>query len=252
MRILISNDDGIDSEGLFALKQALEAVGDVAVIAPDRNWSAAGHSKTLHRPLRVREALLRDGSIAYASDGAPSDCVALGALGFLGYRPDLVVSGINKGANLGGDITYSGTVAAAMEAVLSEIPGIAVSMEGRGTWNFPLAATFAARLVEQVVRNGLASNVLLNVNVPAATQDEVAGVRITRLGVRKYADELITRTDPFGRKYYWIAGEPLPGEAEEDTDVWAITHKYISVTPIHMDLTNHRLIEVLQGWDLRV
>jgi 5'-nucleotidase len=125
-------------------------------------------------------------------------------------------------------------------------------MEGRGTWNFPPAAAFAARLVERVARDGLAPDVLLNVNVPAAPDGAIAGVRITRLGVRKYADELITRTDPFGRKYYWIAGEPLPGEAEEDTDVWAIAHKYISVTPIHMDLTNHRLIEVLQGWDLRV
>ena len=252
MRILVSNDDGIDSEGLFALKQALEPLGEVAVLAPERNWSAAGHSKTLHQPLRVREVALRDGSVAYASDGAPSDCVALAALGLLGYRPDLVVSGINKGANLAGDITYSGTVAAAMEAVVAEIPGIAVSMEGRGTWNFPPAAAFVARLVEQVARHGLAPDVLLNVNVPAAPVDEIAGVRITRLGVRKYADELITRTDPFGRKYYWIGGEPLPGEGEEDTDVWAITHKYISVTPIHMDLTNHRLIEVLQGWDLRV
>src|SRR5689334_15376402 len=132
MRILISNDDGIDSDGLFALKQALEPLGEVAVIAPERNWSAAGHTKTLDRPLR-------DGSIAYASGGAPSDCVALAALGFLGYRPDLVVAGINKGANLAGDITYSGTVAAAMEAVVAEIPGIAVSLEGRGMWNFAAA-----------------------------------------------------------------------------------------------------------------
>lgn len=252
MRILISNDDGIDSEGLLALKQALERVGEVAVLAPERNWSAAGHSKTLHHPLRVREVTLRDGSPAYASDGAPSDCVALAALGFLGYRPDLVVSGINKGANLAGDITYSGTVAAAMEAVVAGIPGIAVSLEGRGLWNFPPAAAFAARLVEQVARNGLAPEVLLNINVPAAAQEAIAGVRITRLGVQKYADELITRTDPFGRKYYWIGGEPVPGEGEEDTDVWAIVHKYISITPIHLDLTNHRLIEVLQGWDLRV
>jgi 5'-nucleotidase len=231
--------------------------GEVAVIAPERNWSAAGHTKTLDRPLRVREVPMRDGFVAYASDGAPSDCVALGALGFLGWRPDLVVSGINKGLNLGGDITYSGTVAAAMEAVISGIPGIAVShdyyravQQGEPP-HFDLAAAVAAALVEQATRHGLANDVLLNVCVPQVPRERVAGVRITRLGMRRYKDELVTRTDPFGRKYYWIAGEPLAEEQEETTDAWAVTHNYISVTPIHLDLTNHRLLDVLREWDLR-
>ena len=251
MHILISNDDGIESDGLFELKKALERLGEVAVIAPERNWSAAGHAKTLDRPLRVREVTLRDGTPAYASDGAPSDCVALAALGFLGYRPDLVVAGINKGPNLGGDITYSGTVAVAMEAIVSEIPGIAVSMDTYEGWRFPVAAAFAASLVEQVARHALPADVLLNVNVPNVPREEIAGVLVTRLGTRKYNDELITRTDPFGRKYYWIAGEVRPDEAAPDTDVWAVTHKYVSVTPIHMDLTNHRLLDVVRSWDLR-
>jgi 5'-nucleotidase len=257
MHILISNDDGIDSEGLLALRAALAPLGEVAVIAPERNWSAAGHTKTLDRPLRVREVRLRDGAVAYASDGAPSDCVALGALGFLGWRPDLVVSGINKGLNLGGDITYSGTVAAAMEAVIGGIPGIAVSLDYHRAIalneppQFATAAAVAAALVEQALARGLASDVLLNVCVPHVPRERVAGVRITRLGMRRYKDELVTRTDPFGRHYYWIAGEPLGEEQAEGTDAWAVTHNYVSVTPIHLDLTNHRLLDVLRGWDLR-
>ena len=169
------------------------------MIAPERNWSAAGHTKTLHRPLRVHEVTLRDGSPAYASDGAPSNCVALAALGFLGYRPDLVVSGINKGLNLGGDITYSGTVAAAMEGVIASIPrhrgldGYHGARARNEPPNFPLAAAFAAALVEQAAAHAMAADVLLNVNVPQVAQEGLAGVQITRLGVRKYKDELVTR-----------------------------------------------------------
>src|SRR5436305_8431004 len=156
MRILLTNDDGVNSEGLLALRTALAPEHQVAVIAPDRNWSISGHNRTFDRPLRVAEVKLRDGSPAFASDGTPSDCVALAALGLLGYTPELVISGINSGNNLGGDITYSGTVAAAMEAVVSEIPSIAVSMNTRPEWPVEVGASFIKRLVEQIREHGLA------------------------------------------------------------------------------------------------
>jgi 5'-nucleotidase len=249
MRILLTNDDGIDSAGLVALYHALRADHDVAVIAPDRNWSIAGHNKTMDRPLRVTERAWEDTRV-FASDGTPSDCVALAALGFLGYRPDLVVAGINKGPNLGDDITYSGTVAAAMEGIISEIPSIAVSIEDYLNWHFETAAAFVARLVREVERNGLPSGVLLNVNAPNLPAAAVTGVSVTRLGRRLYRDALVRRLDPRGRPYYWLGGEIPQSHLEEGTDAHAVANGRISVTPIHLDLTNHRLLEVVRQWDL--
>jgi 5'-nucleotidase len=249
MLVLITNDDGIDSKGLLALRAAVSRTpgARVEVLAPNRDWSAVGHTKTMDRPLRVTEVELPDGSRGYASDGTPSDCVALAVLGFLGERPALVVSGINRGPNLGDDITYSGTVAAAMEAVVSGIPGIAVSYGDRYSWEYEAAATFAAGLVARAIERGLAPDILLNVNVPAG---EIAGVEVTRLGKRAYYDELIERVDPYGRKYYWIGGEEPGGEVEPGTDLAAVAAGRISVTPIHLDLTNHRLLEQVRGWEL--
>lgn len=251
MRILVTNDDGIDSEGLLALKRALSSVGEVVVIAPNRNWSASGHTKTLDKPLRVATVTLPDGDMAYASDGAPSDCVALGMLGLAGERPSLVVSGINKGANLGGDITYSGTVAAAMESTVSGVPAIAVSLTSFVDWHFEAAAAFAAKLAERVLKEGMEPDVLLNVNVPNLQSHEIKGVRVTRLGKRVYNDKLIERQDPFGRNYYWIGGEEPGGEGAEGTDMWATANGYISITPIHLDLTHHPTIQKLIDWRLR-
>ena len=251
MRILVTNDDGIDSEGLIALRRSLATIGETLVIAPNHNWSAAGHTKTMHKPLRVTRVTMRDGSIGYASDGTPSDCVALSMLGFAGERPSLVVSGINKGANLGGDITYSGTVAAAMESVINGVPGIAISLAAYQEWDFEFAALFAARLAAHVLDNGLGGDVLLNVNVPNVPRSEIRGVEVTRLGKRVYRDRLIERQDPFGRSYYWIGGDEPTGQAEEGTDIWAIANGYVSVTPIHMDLTNYPLMDRLRGWNLQ-
>ncbi len=203
MRILLTNDDGVDSLGLFALKQALADDHEVTIIAPDRNWSISGHQRTMDRPLRVSEVKLADGSPAYATDGTPSDCVALAALGFLEQAPELVVSGVNHGNNLGDDMTYSGTVAAAMEGVILGIPSIAVSMNTAPEWPVDVAAAFTKRLVEQVMVRGLDRDILLNVNVPNLPHDDIKGVQITRLGKRIYQDEFITRMDPRGRKYYW-------------------------------------------------
>jgi 5'-nucleotidase len=252
MKILITNDDGIDSEGLMALKRALSPLGEILIVAPDHNWSAAGHTKTMHKPLRVTKVTLPDGDEGYASDGTPSDCVSLSMLGFTGNElPSLVVSGINKGANMGGDITYSGTVAAAMEGVVSGIPAIAISLASYLEWNFEPAAQFAANLVREVMERGLPRDVLLNVNVPNVSREQIQGVQVVRLGQRIYRDKLITRKDPFGRDYYWIGGDEPSGNEEEGTDIWAIANNFISITPIHMDLTNYTLIEGIQKWELK-
>ncbi|MDQ2809130.1 MAG: 5'/3'-nucleotidase SurE [Chloroflexota bacterium] len=249
MRILLTNDDGIDSEGLLALHRALSPAHDVAIIAPDRNWSISGHNKTMDRPLRVTERHW-EGISGWATDGTPADCVSLAALGFLGYKPDLLVAGINKGPNLGNDITYSGTVTAAMEGIISEMPSIAVSIEDYVNWQFDTAAAFIARLVGQVEAHGLPAGVLLNVNVPNLPAAEVQGVEVTRLGRRIYRDVLTKRTDPRGRPYYWIGGEIPQSHLDEGTDAYALSQSRISVTPIHLDLTNHRLLDTIRQWDL--
>jgi 5'-nucleotidase len=250
--ILVTNDDGIDSVGLSALARALKSVDDVCVIAPNRNWTAAGHTKTLDRPLRVTEVTLRGSRItAYSTDGSPSDCVALAFLGLLPARPRLVVSGINTGPNMGSDITYSGTVSAAMEAVVSRVPGIAVSLADYFEWDFSYSARFAARLARKVLSAGLDSDVLLNVNVPPLPRADIKGVQVTRLGQREYRDELIKRADPFGRDYYWIGGGPPGGKGEPGTDLHAVANGYVSITPIQIDLTNHALMEHIAAWKLR-
>ncbi|HEY7624414.1 MAG TPA: 5'/3'-nucleotidase SurE [Candidatus Limnocylindria bacterium] len=248
--ILITNDDGIESDALAPLASALSAVGEVVIIVPERNWSGASHSITLYRPLRVRETLLRTGQPAYMTDGSPTDCVRLAVLGFLERKPDLVVSGINRGSNMGDDITYSGTVAAAMEGLLSGVPSIAISIGAFGAnIDFEPAASFAALLARNVFAKGFAADALLNVNVPALPRDAIAGVEVTRLGKRNYRDQLVERLDPYGEPYYWVGGPAVAGEAEPGTDVAAMRARKISVTPIYLDLTNHDLIEDLAAWD---
>jgi 5'-nucleotidase len=247
--ILLTNDDGIDSPGLLALKQAVEKIGEVAVVAPDHNWSAAGHTKTMHKPLRVNRTTLPDGFPAYTTSGTPSDCVSLALMGILQRRPDLVISGINNGHNLGQDLTYSGTVTAAMEAVVDGVPAMAVSFGAR-QGDFSYTARFAAGLATLVLEKGLPPGTLLNVNVPALPAEKVRGVEITRLGKRVYRDSLVERKDPYGRNYYWIGGQPPTGVAEEGTDIWAIANNYISITPIHLDLTEYSLLEELKGWEI--
>lgn len=250
MHILVTNDDGVDALGLLALQQALQKVGEVTMFAPDHNWSAAGHTKTMHKPLRVDQITLSDGTSAYTSTGAPSDCVALVILGILDHQPDLVVSGINQGANVGHDITYSGTIAAAMEAVIFGIPALAVSLDSYQSRDFAYAARFAARLGKLVLEHGLPSNTFLNVNVPAVPEDEIAGIKITRLGKRVYRDMLVERQDPRGRNYYWIGGEPPSGVPDEGTDIWALANNYVSITPLHLDMTEYQMMEELGRWGL--
>lgn len=252
MYILLTNDDGVNAQGLLVLRQAIARIAEVAVVAPDHNWSAAGHAKTMHKPLRVNKVTLPDGTPAYASSGAPSDCVALAVLGLLDRTPDLVISGINHGCNLGSDLTYSGTVTAAMEGVIAGIRSMAVSLDKAEGGDFRFAAEIAARLAEEFVRSDLAPDTLLNVNVPALPETEVKGLRVTRLGRRIYRDALIARKDPYGRDYYWIGGEPPQGVMEEGTDVWALANGYVSVTPVHLDMTDYQTLERIRDWELRI
>lgn len=253
MHILVTNDDGVQAPGLLALAQAVRPFGQISVLAPDHNWSASGHVKTLHRPLRAKETRLADGTPALASDGAPSDCVALGLLGLVEQPVDLVVSGINPYANLSHDVTYSGTVTAAMEAAIEEVPAIAFSLDGSETpleaADYQVAAAIVARVVEQVIRRGLPAGVLFNVNIPHLPLEQIRGFRITRQGLRIYRDELVRREDPRGRPYYWIGGDLPTGIQEEGTDIGALAEGCVSITPLQLDLTAHGLIPALSKWD---
>jgi len=257
MRILLTNDDGITSRGLFAAKQALDEVGEVSVIAPDSNRSAVGRGITIDRSLTVTEVELRDGSRGYATDGTPVDCVRFADLGLVGERPDLIVSGINHGSNLGDDITYSGTVAAALEGIVLGIPAIAISQQSAARemdfrwgreFDFSVAAAFAAELVRRVAEDPLPADTLLNVNCPAGTP---SGIEVTHLGKRLYDDEMkLVDEDPdSGRVRYQIYGFEPSFEDEEGSDLSAIARERISVTPVHFDLTDRPSLDRLKKWD---
>ena len=250
-QIFLTNDDGVSAPGLAALARALRPLGQVTVIAPEHNWSAGGHSKTMHKPLRVSPARLADGEPARAGSGSPSDCVALALLGLLETPPDLVISGINTGANVGSDLTYSGTVSAAMEAVLSGVTGVAASIDSVAPDDFGPAAAFVAVLAARLLAEPAGTPPrLLNVNVPALPRAALRGVQVTRLGRRVYRDALVTRQDPRGRDYYWIGGDPPEGIAEAGTDIGALAAGYVSVTPVRLDLTDDDQMETLRGWNL--
>lgn len=248
--VLLTNDDGIASEGLLALKQALSAVAVVLVVAPQRDWSVIGHAKSMRRPLQVSHVTLPDGDIAHVTDGTPVDCVAMGMLGLLPRRPDLVVSGINKGPNLGEDILYSGTVAAAVEGLIWGVPSLAFSCADHLRWDFSAAAEFAPQVLLAVVENGLRSDVLLNINVPSAAPQQVHGVAVTHLSRRTYNDTMERHLDQHGQQYYVIAGAFPGGVAEDGGDYAAVQAGLISVTPIHLDLTNHSLLGTISQWGM--
>ncbi len=250
--ILVTNDDGVSAPGLTSLAQAMRKLGKVTVLAPDHNWSASGHVKTMHRPLRVKEVVLTDGSTAFASDGAPSDCVALAMLGFIPEKIDLVISGINPNANIGHDVTYSGTVTAAMEAAIWDLPSIAVSLDSPdgfiGSLDYSTAAEVGLLAAHRVKEHGIPKNSLLNVNVPYLRINELKGYRATRQGLRLYHDELVRRLDPRGRPYYWIGGYAPTGIPESDTDYGALKEGYVSITPLQLDLTDHNQIKSIKDW----
>jgi 5'-nucleotidase len=260
VRILVTNDDGIASRGLLELAAALGAAGDVIVVAPATNMTAASRSITLQEEVLVEEIDLPDGSVGFAVRGTPTDCVRFALLGLAGEPPDLVVSGINQGANLGDDVGYSGTVAAAVEGLFAGVPAIAVSQQplpgaraysaSERSYDYTAVAAFTARLVEQVAARGLPQGTLLNVNAPSVPAGELEGVRVTRLGRRIYRTtlELVSRAS--GRRQYRLYDDDPSYHREDGTDFTAIAEGCISVTPLHYDLTAHAAIETLAGWDL--
>jgi 5'-nucleotidase len=238
--LLVTNDDGVHAPGLAALAAALDDLAEVHVLAPEREQSACGHALTLHRPLRVH----RWGERRHSVNGTPSDCVNLGVLGFLPERPVLVVSGVNHGSNLGDDVTYSGTVSAAMEGTLLGVPSIAVSLAESD--EFAHAARVARQVVMRALVSGLPPMTLLNVNVPPGVPK---GVRLTRLGHRVYSGKIVEQADPRGRAHYWIGAGPPAWEALEGTDMGALHEGYASVTPLHLDLTHHRALAHMTDWE---
>lgn len=245
MLILLTNDDGVMSQGLNALAEGLASLGRVVVVAPDRNRSAVGHALTLESPLRADE--IRPD--VFAIDGTPTDCVNLGIHGLLKEMPDLVVSGINRGGNLGDDITYSGTVCAALEATLMGVPAFAMSLdcEQFDSDDLVIATKFARHLAGKILENGLPGDTFLNVNVPSGG---VSGVSLTRQGKRRYGDAVIRKEDPRGRSYYWIGGGDLGFEDIPGTDCHALHSGKISVTPLHINLTNDESLKTLALWDI--
>ncbi len=252
LRVLVTNDDGIHAPGIFALKQGLERAGHrVTVCAPDRPRSASGHAITLHKPLRIKEVALPDGSIGYAGSGTPADCATLGLLEVMKNECDIVVSGINHGPNLGWDVTYSGTVSAAMESVIIGFPAIAISVASYAeNIHWDAAANFAARLAPMIAEKGLPPATLINVNSPDLPENEIKGVRLATQGDRQYVDRLEKRLDPMNKPYYWLGGKLHDKEAPDGSDVRAVGDGYIAVTPIHLDLTSHAFLRDLRAWDI--
>ncbi|MBE0503427.1 MAG: 5'/3'-nucleotidase SurE [Desulfuromonadales bacterium] len=243
MLILVTNDDGVHSPGIQVLAEQLATLGEVVVVAPDRERSAVSHALTLHSPLRADE--LRPG--VFAVDGTPTDCVNLAIHGLLGRKPDLVVSGINRGGNMGDDLTYSGTVAAAMEATLMGVPALAFSLEAERflAEDFAVAATVAVDLAGRVLATRLPAETFLNINVPGGFP---VGMRLTRQGKRRFSDQIEKKSDPRGRHYYWLGAGQVSFENAEGTDFHAVSQGYVSITPLHLDLTNYHSFAELSTW----
>ncbi|HSA78303.1 MAG TPA: 5'/3'-nucleotidase SurE [Nitrospirota bacterium] len=243
--ILVTNDDGVYSPGIQILAKRLRQLDSVVIVAPDRERSAVGHSMTLHRPLLIEE--IKDS--VYSVNGTPTDCVNIAVKGLLKETPRLVVSGINKGPNLGDDVTYSGTVAGAIEARLLGVPSLAVSLAARNDFRFAEAAEVAARAAAMIFEHGLTEGTLLNINVPNVPIAEIRGTALTRLGKRIYHQMTVERVDPRGKRYYWIGGGEPDWEREEGTDFDAIDRNLVSITPLHLDLTDYSTFEKLKAME---
>lgn len=245
MNILVSNDDGIHARGLRVLADALSSMGEVWVVAPDRERSASSHSLTLNRPLRVTKVA----PTWFTVDGTPTDCVALGLMGMINRKFDLVVSGINVGGNMGDDVTYSGTVSAAFEATLLGLPAFALSVVAQRRVSFTAAGQVAVMVAKLIEKNGLPANTMLNVNVPNCRPSAIKGVVITQQGKRRYDDIIVRKVDPRGKAYYWIGGKEPTWEPQATSDYAAVMAGSISITPLHLDLTNANAVEALQEWE---
>ncbi len=247
MNILVSNDDGILARGLGLLADVCRTVGQVTVVAPDREQSGTSHSLTLSRPLRP----VQRSETTWQVDGTPTDCVLLALGALLAQRPDFVFSGINHGPNMGEDVLYSGTVAAAMEGLSLGIPGVAISFAGTDLEVMETQRSWLERLVASIVRvQQFPPETLLNINLPPVAGDEIRGIRVTTLGSRVYSASLQDTEDPWGRRMYWIGGGQIAWSGRDDSDFIAVRDSYISVTPLHVDLTNYDLLEVVRSWRL--
>lgn len=245
MKILVTNDDGIASAGVHALAEALRSLGEVWIVAPDRERTAVGHALTLHKPLRINRVERR----VFTVNGTPTDCVNLALTQLLRGKPALVVSGINRGVNLGDDVTYSGTVSAALEGTILGVPSIAVSQEGKERFRFPVAAEYAARVARAVLEHGLPEETLLNVNVPDRPKRAITGVQVTSLSRRRFENPIIEKVDPHGRKYYWIAGTRIAWDRSKGSDHEAVRRGMVSITPIHLDTTHYAVLERFRPWE---
>lgn len=252
MHVLITNDDGIYAEGLKVLIRELRKIAEVTVVAPDRERSAIGHSLTCFEPLRVQKIKVYKKCQIYSSTGTPSDCIILALYDILSVQPDLIISGINRGGNLGNDIIYSGTVAAVVEGLLHEIPGFAISLVAYENCYYDFAARFACKLAQVLMVKQLPEKTLLNVNVPNIKEEKIRGVEITYQGQSIYRNKLEKRIDPRGQVYYWIGGDKPQGRLEDGSDFKAIVENKVAITPLQLDLTNYRLINELKGWKLVV
>jgi 5'-nucleotidase len=249
MKILLTNDDGIYSEGIQILKKQLDNIGEVTVIAPDRERSTISHAMTLRKPLKMRKVKINGDFWGYSLDGTPADCVIIGILEIMkNEKIDLIVSGINCGPNLGDDIFYSGTVSAAVEGAMRNVPSLAISIAGFEDFKFKSAALFTKEIASNLMKNILPSNLVLNINFPNIDYEEIKGVEITRHGKRVYQDEVKIIHDPQGTTHYWLGGELPEGNIEPDTDFEAISKNEVSITPLSLDLTNYQMMPKVQDW----
>ena len=252
--ILLTNDDGIDSEGLYTLYKSLTADKnyDIRIVAPDKERSAVGHAITVFHPISVRKEYRKGKFFGYAVDGTPADCVKIAIKSILDCIPDLLISGINRGANLGENIIYSGTVSAATEGTTYNIASIAVSIDNLVDPDYSYAAGFTKKIADRVIKNGgLPAGTLLNINIPDVSKKEIKGVKITRQSDAKFKDNFIKRVDPRGRDYYWMDGEFIGNAKDISYDYGAVKNNYISITPIHYDMTNHKALDYLEKWNLK-
>jgi len=250
LKILVSNDDGISSVGINHLVTELRKIGTVTVVAPATEQSAAGHSITMKNPLRVKEYFVNNKLFGYAVDGTPADCIKMGIKNLLKEKPDIVISGINNGSNAAINVIYSGTVSAAREAAIMDVPSIAVSVNSHTPTHYEYAAKLAAKLAKMVCENKLRRGTLLNVNVPDLPEEEIAGILLTKQGETKWDDFYEERIDPYGVKYYWLTGKMDFQDTDSDRDVIAMQNGFVSVTPVHFDLTDYEMFKTMQNWEL--
>jgi 5'-nucleotidase len=250
LKILVTNDDGIDSAGITALKKSLSEIAEITVVAPRQEQSAVGHGITMQIPLRVQEYYIDGTFFGYAVDGTPADCIKMGMRNIMKEDPDLVVSGINHGSNTAINIIYSGTVSGAREAAIMDIPSIAISVTNHRVKDFSYAAEIAKMLALKIIEHGLALGTLLNVNVPDVPQDEIKGILVTKQGKSKWDDIYEKRIDPYGRDYYWLTGSMMEVDKELEFDQVAIKNNFVAVTPIHFDLTDYETYDKLKTWNI--